>query len=128
MKTKWAGLAAVIVAVAAILAYKLSISQRTQAAVTSTVPRVLLVADLREADSPHDRCAEIIHLVRETGARGIAVRELNSDSKSELLARYHVLVAPTVLILNRDGQVLSRFQGEEPATVRALQDRLSQLR
>lgn len=128
MTAKWTGLAAVITAVAALIAYKLVISPQPQAPVTSSTPRVLLVADLTEADFPRDRCAEIIHLVRETAARGIAVKELNSDSKSELLARYHVLVVPTVLILSRDGQIMSRFEGEGMNTVSALQHQLSQLR
>ena len=69
---------------------------------------MLLVADLSEADSA-DACAEIIHSVRAARERGVQVQELSPDSKSEMLRRYRVLTIPTVLILDRSGQVVLAF-------------------
>ena len=125
MKGKWIGLVTVALIAVGIIAYK---AHRKQDAASATAfPRVLLVADLREADDAGDPCAQIIHDVRAARARGVAVEELSSDSKSELLARYHVLTAPTVLILDPKGQVVSRYEGEGKQTVAALHSQLDQL-
>lgn len=90
-------------------------------------PAVVLVADLREADSPNDTCARIIHVVREARSRGVRVAELMPNSDSVLLKNHHVVVAPTVLVLDRDGRELSRFEGESSATLDAIRTRLNQL-
>jgi hypothetical protein len=87
---------------------------------------VVLVADLREAGTA-DNCAEIIRLVRAARDRGIGVRELTPDSKSELLERYRVLVVPTVLILDPKGDVVARFEGEDSKTVEAIRSKLDTL-
>ena len=126
MKTRVFGLIAVVLIAVGILAYKANRTQQTQK--TTAHPRVLLVADLREAGSGGDACAEIIHSVQAAQARGIAVQELGPDSKSNLLTRYHVLTIPTVLILNLNGQVVSRFEGEGPDTVAAVSSQMRQLK
>ena len=73
-------------------------SPKSSASASSAgLPRVLLVAELSEADATGDSCAEIIHLVRSARDRSIAVQELEPDSKSDLLTRCHVLTIPTVL-------------------------------
>lgn len=126
MKLKWIGLPALALIAVAIIGYKSSVSPQTQAS-TGALPRVLLVADLNEADSSGDACADIIHLVRAARDRGVAVQELNPDSKSDLLTRYNVLAIPTVLILDRAGEVTSRFEGEGGQTVTALRAALDQL-
>jgi len=59
--------------------------------------------------------------------RGIPVQELSPDSKSEMLHRYRVLIVPTVLILDRSGQVVFRFEGEDRQTVVAVRTQLAQL-
>ena len=89
-------------------------------------PTVLLVADLSEADSA-DACAEIIHSVRAACERGVQVQELSPDSKSEMLHRYRVLTIPTVLILDKGGRVVLRFEGEDRQTVTAVRTQLAQL-
>lgn len=124
MKVKWPGIVIVALVMTAITAYKGHIKRVTVAG--EAVPRVLLVADLSEADSA-DACAEIIRSVREAHQRGILVQELSPDSKSEMLRRYRVLTVPTVLILDRGGQVVSRLEGEDPGTVRAVRMQLAQL-
>ena len=126
MKTKVFGLIAVVLIVVGIGAYKTNRTQQTQR--TTAHPRVLLVADLREADSDGDACAEIIHSVQAAQARGIAVLELSPDSKSTLLTRYHVLTIPTVLILDHNEQVVARFEGEGPDTVVAVRSQMRQLK
>jgi hypothetical protein len=114
MKRKWIGLVAVALVALGIIAYKSHLSRETQSTATyamtvpagdapsqetqsAVLPRVLLVADLREADSDGDACAQIIQDVRAARERGIAVQELSPDSPSDLLSRYHVLTVPTVL-------------------------------
>ncbi len=126
-RTKWIGLAAVLAVALVIIGYKARSSAHQQASSVASPPRVLLVANMSEADSPGDACAEIIHLVQAARQRGIAVEELNPDSKSELLARYHVLTIPTVLVLDPDGKVVSRFEGESEQTVAAIRSQLERL-
>jgi hypothetical protein len=126
MKTRVYGLIAVVLIAVGIIAYKANRTQQTQR--TTTHPRVLLVADFREAGSDGDACAEIIRSVRAAQARGIAVQELSPDSKSDLLARYHVLTIPTVLIFDDNEHVVSRFEGEGPKTVAAVRNQMRQLK
>lgn len=127
MKAQWIGLGAVMLVASVIIGHKFQVSPQAQA-VGTALPRVLLLAELSEADSPGDSCAEIIHLVRAAGERGIAVQELSPASKSDLLSRYHLLVVPTVLILDRNGQEISRYEGEGRNTVKAVRAGLEQLR
>ena len=128
MKRKWIGLAAVLVIAGAIIGYKAYVSQKSPASTSrADIPRVLLVAELSEADATGDSCAEIIHLMRSARDPGIAVQELEPNSKSDLLTRCHVLTIPTVLIMDGNGQVVSRFEGEGRDTVKAVRARLEQL-
>ena len=125
MKVKWPGIAAVVLVVIAITVYKIHAKHATVAGAEG-LPRVLLVADLSEADSA-DACAQIIHSVRAARERGVPVQELSPDSKSEMLRRYRVLTVPTVLILDRSGEVVLRFEGEDRQTVAAVRTQLAQL-
>ncbi len=93
----------------------------------SSPAAVVLVADLREADSPNDTCARIIQAVREARSKGVSVTELMPNSNSALLKKYTVVVAPTVLVLDKDGRELNRFEGESIATLDAIRVKLSQL-
>lgn len=126
-KAKWVGLAGVLAVAFAIIGYKARSSPPQQASSAAVPPRVLLVANMSEADSPGDACAEIIRLVQAARERGVAVQEVNPGNKSELLARYHVLTVPTVLILDRTGKVVSRFEGEGEKTVAAIRSQLEGL-
>lgn len=128
MKVKYFGLAAVVLIAAAIIGYKTQLSAKEQVAGSSTTPRVLLVANLSEANESGDSCAEIIHLVRAARDRGIAVQELDAGSKSKLLARYHVLIIPTVLILDRKGKQVVRYEGEGRNVVKNLRAELAGLK
>ena len=127
MKVKWLGLVTVLLVAGAIIGYKAHMSAGPRAEAKAVLPRVLLVADLSEADAKGDACAEIIRLVRAARDRGITVQELDHGSKSDLLTRFHVLTTPTVLILDRRGQVVSRFEGEGRDTVAAVRAGLQQL-
>ena len=93
----------------------------------SAAPAVVLVADLKEAASPNDTCARIIQAVREARSRGIYVTELMPNSDSVLLRNHRVVVAPTVLVLDKDGRELNRYEGESIATLEAVRTRLNQL-
>lgn len=128
MQVKSIGLAAVILTTAAIIGYKTHLSPEAQAANPPASPRVLLVADSSEANAAGDSCAEIIHLVRAARTRGVAVQELKPGSKSELLARYRVLIIPTVLILDPNGKEVSRYEGEGLDIVNRLRADLGQLK
>lgn len=127
MKIQWIGLGAIVLIASAIIVYKTQVLPQAQAANTAP-PRVLLLAELSEADSAGDSCAEIIHLVRAVRDRGIAIQEISPDSKSDLLVRYHLLIVPTVLILDRNGQEISRYEGEGRNTVKVMRAALEQLR
>lgn len=124
LKVNYSGIIAVALIAVAITAYKVHIKNATVA--RNSIPKVLLVADLSEADSA-DPCAEIIQSVRAARERGVQVQELSPDSKSEMLRRYHVLTIPTVVILDHNGHVVLRFEGEDRQTVSAVRAQLAQL-
>lgn len=130
MKTRWAGVALVAIAAIGIVGYKQhrlrTASGQAAQALSSDKPEIVLVVDPREAGSK-DNCAEIIRLVRGATGRGVKVQELSPDSESPVLQRYRVLTVPTVLILDRDGNVISRYEGEESSTVQQIRDRLASL-
>ena len=126
MKAKWIGLIAVAAIAVVIIASKARVGQETLTA--AVPPRVLLVADLSEADEEGDACAQIIQAVRIVRKRGVSVQEFNPDSKSPLIARYRVLTIPTVLILDEKGEVVSRYEGEDRQTLTALHSSLEQLK
>lgn len=127
MKVKFIGVAAVVLITVAIIGYKTHLSGHGQVVSQDATQRVLLVANLNEADEAGDSCAEIIHLVRAAHKRGIAVQELDSSSKSPLLARYRVLIIPTVLIFDRKGNEISRLEGEGKGVVQKLRTQLARL-
>lgn len=126
MKVKWSGIATVALIMVTITVYKVHTKRATATAPDGGLPKVVIIADLSEADSA-DACAEIIHSVRGARERGVQVQELSPDSKSEVLRRYHVLTTPTVLILDSNGQVVKRFEGEDRQTVAAVRKQLAQL-
>lgn len=130
MKTKWIGLISIMLVAVSIVSYKAYSEQAVgqHIAQSAAPPRVLLVADLSEAKETGDACAEIIHLVRAAHDRGVDVEELNADSQSNLIRRYHVLVIPSVLIFSRSGKVVARYEGEGKQVVNALRIALAQLR
>lgn len=104
--------------------------QRTARKITNqevSLPAVVLIADLREADSPNDTCAQIIRVVREARRRGVRVSELMPNSDSLLLRNHRIVVVPTVLVLDREGRELNRFEGESVATLNAIRTRLGQI-
>jgi len=127
MKIRWSGLAAVMVLVVIVLVAKNRMHHNSSFPVATASPSVILVADLREADDPHDRCADIIRAVRNAANRGVSVLELPPESNSEVLRRYHVLTVPTVLVLDSSAHELKRFEGEEPATVSEVQNTMARL-
>ena len=133
MRIKWSGLVLVALIAVALIALKqregsadLGEAQAAENPTSSSSPSVLLVADLREADA-FCGCGEIIRAVRKANKRGVPVQELMPDSQSDLLQRYRVLVFPTVLILDRDGREITRYEGEDKKTVSELRSRLDQM-
>ena len=130
MRTRWAGVLLVVIVAVGVIAYKQhrlhTGSGQVGQGLSSEKPEILLVVDPREADTK-DNCAEIIRLVRGASGRGVKVQELPPESDSPLLRKYRVLTVPTVLILDRDGNVVSRYAGEESSTVQQIRDRLASL-
>ena len=127
MRVRWLGVFFVVLLVACTLFLKSRTRHNSSSQTFKGTPAVILVADLREADDPHDPCADIIRAVREVSKRGIRVAELSPDSQSDLLRRYRVLTVPTVLLLDNAGNEIGRFEGEDATTVKAIQTRLSVL-
>jgi len=128
MQAKYIGLGAVVIAAAAIISYKTYLPKTAPTASHEKMPRVLLVANLAEANETGDACADMIRLVRAAHDRGIAVQEVDAGSKSPLISKYHVLTSPTVLIFDRHGKEVLRLQGEGGDVVRELRTRLAQLK
>ena len=118
----------VLVVAAGLIVVKRRVKESDAVAHVSPDPTVILVADLSEANEPHDNCAEIIRAVREAETAGIRVSELMPGQASSLLREHQIVVAPTVLILGKDGRELNRFEGEQTSTVIAIRNRLQELR
>lgn len=123
MRSRWIGLSCVAIAALAIVVYKQR--EATTAGAVIGSPSVLLVADLKEAGSAGDRCAEIMAAVRAARTRGVKVAEFSPDSASPLLKQYHVVSIPTVVIIRKDGREDGRFVGESESMVQALKTRLA---
>lgn len=104
---------AVVIAIVAVKNYR---EEQSRTVYSARAPQVLLVAQPADADSIA-ACGQIIRAVRAAARRGIAVQEISPYSSSELLRRYQVLTTPTVLVLEADGTVHQRFEGEAPATL-----------
>jgi len=125
VKARVGGVALVVGAVAAIAIYKAATAGSSPAAspVPAATPSVVLVADMREAESECG-CGEIIRSVREAGDRGVTV--LLAEPGSEAARTYRATVSPTVLFLDARGEVEARYEGEEADTVDAIAARLRQ--
>jgi hypothetical protein len=120
MKAKWIGIAIVLAIVVGIFVAKARWGKSQNSSQASNKPQVVLVATPAEAVSI-TRCGEIVQTVRTAAQHGVRVQELTPDSKSELVARYHIFQTPTVLVFDANGEVRSRFVGEAPETLAALQ-------
>lgn len=127
MKARWLGAGLVAILVVCILLLKSRTQHNATSATVTGTPAVVLVADLREANDSEDGCAAIIRAVRQASKRGVKVAELPPDSSSDLLRRYRVLTVPTVLLLDKTGKEIGRFEGEDAMTVKAVQTRLANL-
>ena len=128
MIAKRIALGVVLVAVAVIVTVKaISRSTASATAVTANVnrPSVVLVADAREADSDCG-CGQIIRRVRAAKAQGVAVEEVAPDDV-DAVRRYGVTVVPTVLLLDADGRVVARREGESTETLTAVSRDLTRL-
>ena len=107
---KWIGVAVIAAAAVAIIAYK-TLSTSEQPTSTTGALRVLLFANLGEADDDCP-CGDIIRAVRGAASKGVATRE-NDDA----FGRQHkVTVEPTVIVLDTSGREQLRFEGESRAT------------
>lgn len=125
MKTKIIGLLVILAAVGGVVAYKVAAQNpdSTAAAPTNAAsPRVLLFADLSEADDDCG-CGRIIRSVREVATRGVATRE-NDD---ELGRKYKVTTNTTVVILDGEGREEARYEGESKDTVAKIRAHLDKL-
>lgn len=127
MKVRWPGVALVALLVVGTLLLKNRTRHDVPAAILKGIPSVILVADPSEANDSDDGCAVMFRAVRQAAKRGVAVAELAPNSNSDLLRKYHVLTVPTVLVLDNAGKEISRFEGEDAATVKAVQTRLAAL-
>ncbi len=128
MKRNLVFMTAILLAAAVLIVVKTQLRQpRSSPEQASARPAVIMVADLREENEPGDNCAEIIHLVHEAQKSGVLVSEIMPNSDSPLLRQYRVTVNPTVLVLGSDGREISRFEGEETSTVKAIRARLREM-
>lgn len=127
MRVRWPGVVLVALLVVGTLLLKSRIGHDRATATLKVIPSVVLVADPGEANDSDDGCAVIFRAVRQAAKRGVAVAELPPDSHSNLLRQYHVLTVPTVLVLDKTGKEIGRFEGEDATTVKAVQERLATL-
>ncbi len=128
-------LAVVLLAAAAIIAFKVSsrttttqapgAAPATAASVRPNHPAVVLVADSREADTDCG-CGRIIRRVRAAKTHGVTVEEL-APGDADAGRKYGVTVVPSVVFLGPDGQIVARREGESEATLVAVSADLAKL-
>lgn len=126
MKTKAIGLLVILAAVGGVVAYKVATKSDDRAAASPAIagsPRVLLFADLSEADEDCG-CGKIIRAVRDVAAKGVATRE-NDDALGRM---YKVTTNPTVVILDGQGHEQARYEGESKDTIAKLSADLDMLK
>lgn len=123
MTLRWLGLSLLVAAVVTLLVVKSS-SKTTSAPAPAApgVPRVLLWADLREAEDACV-CGEIIRTVRAAANRGVVTRE-NDDALGK---EHRVTVEPTVIVLDAQGREEARYEGEESSTLTKIRDHLTKV-
>ncbi len=116
-----------ILAVAlAVIAWREARPQKAAVAPATTQPQVVLFVDLSEEDE-EEGCGAIIHAVRAAAKRGIATEEADARDPGDRAKHYRLLIAPAVLVLDKDGRELRRFEGEAPNTVKAIREELEHL-
>ena len=106
-------------------------TEQPPAPLGSTSPRmagesVLLFADASEAESSCG-CGQIIRMVRQSRERGIAVKEVSPENPGDVVKRYKITVAPTVLVLDAKGDARARHEGESKDTIAAIAADLDRL-
>ncbi len=127
MKPRHVAVIAIFAAAGVIIGYKHFRNTPAPSTLNATLaPRVMLVADLSEAEAKC-ACGEIIRAVRAAQQKGVATREFAADSKSEELKRYRILTAPTVLFLDAKGDEIARYEGEDEKTVEEIRAQLKRL-
>lgn len=125
MKRKWVGAVLVFGSATGLIIWR----ELWRGPAVSPAPagaRVVLYADLGEVDET-EGCGAIIRGVREAARLGVATEEIDARNSSDRLARYKLLVAPSVLFLDKAGREVKRYEGETPATVRAILERIQNL-
>lgn len=127
MKVRWPGVALVLVLVSGVLLLKNRTRHDVPAATPKGIPSIILVADPSEANDSDDGCAVMFRAVRQAAKRGVAVAEVAPNSDPDLLRRYHILTVPTALFLDKSGREIARFEGEDVATVKGVENRLAAL-
>ena len=135
MLAKRIALAVVVLAAAGIIAVKVGsragdppvapAAGVSPAAASAGRPSVVLVADMREADTECG-CGQIIRRVRAAKTHGVVVQEVAPDD-AEAGRRYGVTVVPTVVFLDPRGQVVARREGESDETMAAVAADLASL-
>ena len=127
MTAKWPAAALIFVAASGLIVWREV--QRTPTPAHSPAPagaRLVIYADLGEVDET-EGCGAIIRGVREAARLGVATEEIDARKPSDRLARYKLLVAPSVLFLDEAGREVKRYEGEAPDTVRAILERIRHL-
>lgn len=120
---RWIGIALVAAAVVAIIIIKSTgETSATRVSGSPDAPRVLLFADLKEAEDSCG-CGQIIRTVRSAQKRGIPTRE----NDEQLSKKYRVTTEPTVLIVGADGNEEYRFEGESKDTIQKLKAEIAKL-
>ena len=132
MKKNSLAVTAVAVIAVAIVTYKQWIQMPPAAFGTPKVTAkngtglsLLLIAEPRQA-SELDGCGVIVGMVRAAAARGVPVREISPDVEPDVISRYHIVVLPSVLVLEKGG-ARRLYEGESPETVESIRAEIGAL-
>lgn len=93
------------------------------------VATVVLVANMEEADETCG-CGQMIRAVRSAGAKGLSTREVDTRNKADLAAAtkaYHIVVQPSVVMVDGSDHEVRRYEGESKDTIGKLMTDLESL-
>ncbi|HWL85671.1 MAG TPA: hypothetical protein VNO21_07705 [Polyangiaceae bacterium] len=126
MTRRWIGVAILATGLLIVVA-KVRLSSPSAQTPQVVRPRIVLVADLGEAED-EGGCGKIIRMVRATAGRGVPTIEIDPEKSPDDAKKYKALLIPTVIVTSEMGEESQRYQGESAETIRRLEEELDKLR
>lgn len=125
-KLRWTIALSVLLGAVTVIAWRETQRGQTPTQAQTLSPQVVMFVDLSEEDE-EEGCGAIIRAVRAASARGVGTVEVDARNPEQLAERYRLLSAPSVVFFDQRGLETTRLEGESPATIKQIRERLEGL-